>query len=64
MAITHNYPFDPTNGHTQEELLAIRAPETPAGGDVSYFLRTGKHDLLTADWLHYLDVADKTFKRK
>ncbi|MBE6378696.1 MAG: acetylxylan esterase [Lentisphaerae bacterium] len=40
------------------------APETPAGGDVSYFLRTGKHDLLTADWLHYLDVADKTFKRK
>ena len=29
--IKHDYPFDPTNGHTQEQLLAIRGPEEPAG---------------------------------
>ncbi len=40
------------------------APETAVGGDVSYFLRKGKHELLLADWLHYLDMADKVFKRK
>ena len=38
------------------------APETPVGSDVSYFLRTGKHELLLADWLHYLDMADRIFK--
>ena len=30
-------------------------------GDISYLLRTGKHDLLLADWLHYLDAADRAF---
>ena len=34
------------------------APDTPVGGDVSYFLRTGKHNLLPRDWMHYLDLAD------
>ena len=38
-------------------------PDTPVGTDVSYFLRTGKHDLLDADWRHYLDVADRVFGR-
>jgi hypothetical protein len=36
-------------------------PDTPVGTDVSYFLRTGKHALLPADWLHYLDRADYVF---
>ena len=29
--IKHDYSFDPTNGHTLEQLLAIRGPEEPAG---------------------------------
>ena len=37
-------------------------PETPVGSDVSYFLRTGKHDILLSDWQHYLDMADRLFK--
>ena len=36
-------------------------PDMPVGTDVSYFLRTGKHALLPADWLHYLDRADYVF---
>ena len=31
MAITHKFPFDPTNGYTLEKLLEIRAPESPEG---------------------------------
>jgi len=27
----HDYPFDPANGHTEEQLLAVRGPEEPAG---------------------------------
>ncbi len=38
------------------------SPETPVGSDVSYFLRTGKHDILLSDWQHYLDMADRLFK--
>ena len=38
-------------------------PECPVGGAVSYFLRTGKHDMLPADWNHYMDVADRAFGR-
>ena len=29
--IKHDYPFDPTNGHTPEQLLAVRGPEEPSG---------------------------------
>ena len=31
MAITHAFPFDPTNGHTLEQLLAIRNKSEPEG---------------------------------
>lgn len=34
-------------------------PDTPiSAGNMSYMLRTGAHDMLLADWVHYLDVAD------
>ena len=29
--IRHNFDFDPTNGYTPEQLLAVRGPEEPAG---------------------------------
>lgn len=38
-------------------------PEKPVGTDISYFLRSGKHDLLIADWEHYMDVADHIFRK-
>ncbi len=38
-------------------------PATPAGTDVSYYLRSGKHDLLQEDWQHYLDMADRSFAK-
>ncbi|MBQ6473430.1 MAG: hypothetical protein IJJ33_15700 [Victivallales bacterium] len=38
------------------------APDTAVGTDVSYFLRTGKHDMLKADWKQYLDAADRIFR--
>lgn len=33
-------------------------PDTPLTGQVSYHLRTGKHDQAPQDWAHYLDLAD------
>ena len=48
-------------------LKPLSSPEmppadTPIGSDVSYMIRTGKHDILLSDWKHYLDIADRTFK--
>lgn len=38
-------------------------PETPVGSDMSYFLRTGKHDILAADWKCYMEVFDHALRR-
>ena len=49
-------------GKTPLKSAVQPPPETPVGTDISYLLRTGKHDLLRSDWLHYLDMADRIFK--
>ena len=36
-------------------------PEHAVGMDVSYYCRIGEHDLLPADWEHYMDIADYVF---
>ncbi len=30
MTIQHGFPFDPTHGYSQEQLLKITSPEAPA----------------------------------
>ena len=35
------------------------AADQPVTGEVSYHLRTGKHDQQLSDWLHYFEIADK-----
>ena len=39
-------------------------PDTPVGSDMSYFLRTGKHDILAADWQCYMEVFNHALKQK
>ena len=38
-----------------DEMPAV---DVPAHGRIGYHVRAGKHDLLLADWQHYLDFAD------
>lgn len=42
-------------------LESITPPpvETPEYGDVAYFMRQGKHNILLSDWQHYLDLLLK-----
>ena len=35
------------------------APDVPITGEVSYHLRTGKHDQTLEDWQHYWALADR-----
>lgn len=37
-------------------------PDTPAGSTMSYFLRTGAHDMLLPDWECYMDAFDSALK--
>lgn len=36
-------------------------PDRPITGEISYHLRTGKHDQTLEDWLHYWSLADRLF---
>ena len=36
-------------------------PDQAVGSDIRYFMRTGGHDLLLADWQHYLAAVDSVF---
>ena len=38
-------------------------PDTEAGTDVCYFLRTGEHSILASDWTAYLNAADRVFRK-
>ena len=42
---------------------AMPPPDQPVTGEISYHLRTGKHDQTRGDWLHYWDLAGKLFGR-
>ncbi len=37
-------------------------PDTPVFGEISYQVRTGKHDLILGDWLLYWGAADRLWK--
>lgn len=40
------------------------AVNTSVQGDNGYHMRTGRHDVMEFDWLHYLDFADKHLKQE
>ena len=49
-------------------LSGIESDDMPAAdewltGDVSYHLRTGKHDQTPEDWAHYWVLADRIFQK-
>ena len=41
------------------EVDEMPAPDVNISGDISFHLRTGKHDQTPQDWAHYLDLADR-----
>ena len=63
LAAYHAGPVWELYGKTPLASATPPAPDRAVGTDVSYFLRTGKHDLLLSDWIHYMDVADREFGR-
>jgi hypothetical protein len=40
-------------------VTEMPGPDQPVTGEVSYHLRTGKHDQILQDWQHYWDIADR-----
>lgn len=38
-------------------------PDRSVTGEISYHLRTGKHDQTLEDWLHYWELADRLFRK-
>ena len=41
----------PSNKHPE--------PDVNLTGEISYHMRSGKHNILAQDWDHYLSVAEK-----
>lgn len=51
-------------GKTGLEAMTLPAPDHALlGGSIGYHMRTGKHDLAVSDWRHYMDFADRHWKR-
>ena len=48
-------------GKTPLESPVQPPPGQPAGTDISYLLREGKHDILLEDFQQYMDAADRIF---
>ncbi len=63
LAAYHAGPVYSLYGKTPLKSAVPPPPETPVGTDVSYFLRTGVHDMLISDWNHYMDIADIVMKK-
>jgi len=38
--------------------------DTPVGESISYYVRTGRHELLPYDWQRFADVADRTLRKQ
>ena len=43
------------------ECEQMPPPDTFVTGDISYHIRTGRHNQMPEDWAHYLEIADKYF---
>ena len=43
------------------ECDVMPPPDCFVTGDISYHIRTGRHNQTPEDWAHYLDIADKYF---
>jgi hypothetical protein len=64
LAAKHAGPVYALWGHTGVGLAAMPAPDTSVGQRIGYHIRTGPHDILSADWTHHLDFADRFFKAR
>ena len=49
-------------GSTGLACDSLPPPDVFVTGDISYHLRTGRHNQTPEDWAHYLEIADKYFK--
>jgi hypothetical protein len=38
--------------------------DTPVGESITYYVRTGRHDMLAYDWQRFADVADRMLRRQ
>jgi hypothetical protein len=59
LSARHAAPVWEFLGHEGLDADSMPAPDTPVLSRVGFFLRTGEHDLLPADWSVFLDFADK-----
>lgn len=51
-------------GKNPLQSAELPSPDRGVGTDVSYFLRSGGHNILLPDWNHYMDIADLVFGKK
>ena len=40
------------------------AVDKPVGESITYYVRTGRHELLSYDWQRFADVADRTLRKR